>query len=96
MESVMPCYTFLVGNKKVACEKPDVVLPDHETAREYAIDFASALFQYHHELCAGEWHLCSIHVRTDADQFVFSTTVVNAAVIERDGIRRLGRARVTN
>jgi len=92
----MPCYTFLVGNKKVTCEKPDVVLPDHEAAREYAIDFASELFQYHHELCSGEWHLCSIHVRTDAHEPVFSTTVVHAALIERNAMRRLGREWVAN
>jgi Domain of unknown function (DUF6894) len=92
----MPCYTFKVGNKKVVCEKPDVVLPDHEAARDYAIDFASELFEFHNELCSGEWHLCSIHVLTDTHEQVFATTVPHAALIERDDMRLYRKEWVNN
>jgi hypothetical protein len=88
MEPKMPSYTVKVGNNHVVCEMPDVVLTDDQAARDYAIEFASELFRSHHDLCSGQWHLCSIHVLTAANKEVFATTVVQAALIEREDMRR--------
>jgi len=92
----MPCYTFQVGNKNIICEQPDVVLPDDESARDYAIEFASELFRSHYQICSGEWHLCTIHVLTAANEQVFATTIGQAALMERDDIRLRRKKRVDN
>ena len=83
----MPSYTFQVANgKAVYVEMSDVDLPDSEVARDYAIRFASELFRLHHEVCAGEWDACNIHVLTATEE-VFATTIPQAALLERDDMR---------
>jgi hypothetical protein len=95
MESEMPSYTFQVLNGDDVFEISDVDLPDSEVARHYAIRFASELFRSHHELCAGEWERCDIHVLT-AKEEIFATTVPQAALIERDDMRQHGMSGLDN
>jgi hypothetical protein len=83
----MPSYTIQIGNKNLICERPDVLLADDQAACVYAIQFASELFRSHHELCSGEWHLCSLQVLADGEEQVFETTIARAALIERDLLR---------
>ena len=83
----MPCYTFQVRGGRITCEKPDVVLPDHRAARDYAIEFASELFRSHHDIYSGKWDFCSIHVVTETNEEVFAGTVGQAALIERNDMR---------
>jgi hypothetical protein len=80
----MPRYRFLVGNRKTVCEMSGIRLPDNETARMYAIAFASEIFRLHHEVCAGEWHICSVHALAADEEEVFRATVPEAAAMERE------------
>ena len=88
----MPRYTFQVGNAAAVCELAGIDLPDNDTAREYAIAFVSELFHSHSEIYSDGWHLCSIQVLDRGKTEVFATTVVEAAMMERDELRALGLA----
>jgi len=92
----MPCYKIQVGNKNIVCEMPDVVLADDEAARAYAIEFCSNLFNSHYELCSGQWHLCSVHVLTEANEQISAMTLADAALIERDYLRLQRKASVNH
>jgi hypothetical protein len=84
----MPSYTFQVGNGGAVCiEAADIVLSDHDAAREFAIGFAAMIFRLHPELCAGEWERCAVHVLDDEEE-VFAATIPQAALIERDDLRQ--------
>ena len=91
----MPSYTFQFVSHADVYELKDVDLPDSEVARHYAIRFASELFRTHHELGAGGWDLCAIHVLTAREE-VFATTVPQAALVERDDMREHGMIAANN
>jgi hypothetical protein len=83
----MPSYTFHVGYGKIVCEMSDIVLSDSDAARDFAIGFAAAIFRLQPDLCAGDWDRCAVQVMEDAEE-VFATTMPQAALIERDEMRR--------
>jgi hypothetical protein len=89
-------YTFLIGTRETVCELSGISLSDDETACGYAIAFASEVFRLHYEICAGEWHLCSVRVLTSAQEEVFLATVPEAAAMERDAMRLDGESAANN
>ena len=85
----MPCYTFQVGNAATVIEAVGIDLEDNDSAREYAIAFVSELFQSRH-WDFPDWEACSIQVLDAHDTEVFSASIPNAAVMERDRLRSRG------